>query len=58
MPMSEEIRVGPVDTPNGVSYVYRIGNRISEYYHNAASAWQDARRPQRVNASGYLEPDN
>lgn len=53
---ASKIRVGPLS--GSESYVYRIGNRISEAkYHNAASAWADARRPQRVNANGRLEPD-
>jgi len=51
---ANKIKVGPL----GDSYVYRIGNRISESkYYNSASAWADARRPQRVNAKGRLEPD-
>lgn len=49
-----QIKVGPL----GAAYVYRIGNRISqERYVNAASAWADAERPQRVNGNGNLEPD-
>ncbi len=52
---AKKIKVGPL--PSG-SYVYRIGNRLSESkYANSASAWHDARRPQRVNANGNLEPD-
>jgi hypothetical protein len=50
-----KLRVGPIDSG---SYVYRIGNRISEHkYANAASAYADGRRPQRINAKGHLEPD-
>ncbi len=53
---ASKIKVGPLS--GSESYVYRIGNRISEAkYHNAASAWADARRPQRVNTNGRLEPD-
>lgn len=50
------VRVGPIDTPNGTSYVYRIGLRISEYYANSASARHDSARPQRINENGHLVP--
>ncbi len=53
-----DTRVGPIDTPFGVTYVYRIGDQLSEAaYANAASAWHDARRPQYVNGDGRLEPE-
>jgi hypothetical protein len=55
-PVVDGVRVGPIDTPNGTSYVYRIGNRLSEPYVNAESARYDARRPQQVNGRGRLEP--
>lgn len=54
---TEEIHVGPVDSPVGTVYVYRIGRKVSEHtYANAPSAWHDASRPQHVNEAGHLEP--
>jgi hypothetical protein len=55
-PLVGDVRVGPIDTPNGTSYVYRIGDRISEYYANAESARYFSTKPQRVNERGRLEP--
>ena len=56
-----DIRVGPVDTPNGTAYAYRCYGYLSvETYANAASALHDARRPQRFSRdpdkSGRIEP--
>lgn len=45
-------RVGPHED----GYVYRIGNKISVQYHNAASARQAARKPQTVGEDGRLKP--
>lgn len=50
------VRVGPIDTPNGTSYVYRIGLRLSELYANSASARNDSTRAQRINENGRLVP--
>jgi hypothetical protein len=51
------LRVGPVDTPSGKTYVYRIGTHHSEYtYANYQSALHAGKRPQRVNQCGRLEP--
>lgn len=50
-----EIRVGPV--ADG-TYRYQIGAHVSAAsYHNSASAWHDARRPQTINELGELTPD-
>lgn len=55
--MSDAIKVGPVETPLGTSYFYRIGDRLSESgYANTASARHDARKPQGVNERGRLQP--
>ena len=58
MQASDHIQVGPVDTPNGVSYMYRVNGKLSKhYYANSASATHDAMRPQKEDAEGRLEPD-
>jgi hypothetical protein len=49
--MNEEpkpiIRVFPVDTLNGTTYMYRHGDILSrDGYANPASAWHDARQNQ------------
>jgi hypothetical protein len=50
------IKVGPLPGPSE-SYAYRIGRHESLHkYHNAASAWADARRPQIVREDGKVEP--
>lgn len=53
-----EVRVGPIDTPFGVGYVYRIGDRLSEVYSTSASARYDSTRGQFVNSRGRLRPTN
>jgi hypothetical protein len=51
-----KIEVGPTDDG---TYRYRIADKLSQHpYHNAASAWFDARRPQRVTDDGFLVPDS
>ena len=55
-PLVGDVRVGPIDTPNGTSYVYRISGLLSEPYANAESARYASRRAQRVNDRGRLEP--
>ena len=48
--------VGPADDGR---YYYRIAGKLSQHgYHNSASAWYDARRPQRVTAEDRLVPDS
>lgn len=50
------IEVGPADDG---TYRYLIAGHLSQHpYHNAASAWFDARRPQRVTSEGFLVPDS
>lgn len=52
-----DVFVGPIDTVNGPTFVYRVGGYRSEAtYTNSASAWHDARRPQRVNRDDRLVP--
>lgn len=53
----EPAPVGPIETQNGTSYVYRIGNRLSVPYANSQSARHAARaRFHSVLLSGLLEP--
>lgn len=55
--MQNDFEVGPVDTPLGTSYFYRIADRLSEHgYVNPQSARHDARKPQAVNDRGRLQP--
>lgn len=50
-----EIKVGP--TGDG-TYRYQIAGYLSAAsYHNSASAWHDARRPQTLNDAHQLTPD-
>ena len=53
-----DVLVGPMETDQGTAYFYKIGPYISKNpYANSASAWYDARRPQRITLDGELEPD-
>ena len=56
-----QIEVGPVDTVNGTSYMYKACGYLSvNTYANAQSALHDARKPQRFSAradmAGRIEP--
>lgn len=55
---SVPVKVGPVDTLNGTVYMYSVGGHLSAYtYHNAVSAWHDARKPQAfVKGGEYIVP--
>lgn len=58
MHSSDHIEVGPVDTPNGVSYFYKVNGKLSKNgYANSASATHDAIKPQKEDSNGRLEPD-
>ena len=58
MNAGDDIKVGPVDTPNGVSYMYRVNGKLSKrYYANSASAMHAALKPQHEDADGRIEPE-
>ena len=53
----QHIEVGPVDTPWGVSYYYRVDGSLSaEGYANSASALHAAFKPQRADEHGRITP--
>lgn len=58
---TDQIEVGPVDTVNGVVYLYWVAGYLSRWtYKSAQSALHDARRPQRFSRDpeheGTIEP--
>jgi len=64
--MSENILQGEIKVGPDGSGSYRYGIEVSpgqliiskHHYHNAASAWFDARRMQVVTVDGFLVPDS
>lgn len=53
------IEVGPIETPYGISYYYRVDGALSaDGYANSASATHAAFKPQHADEHGRLTPDD